>query len=346
MRYFSIGICLCVLTSCWTGFNWTQFQAEGIPGKDEDYNDLIFVNNDLGYMGGSHLTLSGDIWRDTIKNIHHTPVFYKTNDQGKSWSSIPLPFNGSVQKIIPIADTLILLIQDPVQTYSSYIIHSEDKGKHWKVLLSLPSPAQIIDVSFTSLTNWKVLFADRVKSYLLGFNGVKTDTLITFNNNPDKILNNKIIRLLPRGPNTVDFIGYTVTDVKSSKSKAILFDKPYIINSETLIGDALFIAVRNNKQNEILKLNLNGFEIISLGNYSDFVLHTIVGYGNTIMALGNRKGDVGPFFVNNTFLISKDAGKSWSKEHMPDDLYNKPVNIFKDQFFISYAGTGAFQIRK
>src|SRR5436190_14808822 len=105
MKRILIIFFVAILTSCSSNPHWKEFAAKGLPNKDDHYNDLIFINDSIGYLGGWRTKLlkqTGDNYQFTDSTI-----LFKTLDRGKHWYKIPLNYQGSIDKIIIFNDTLI-----------------------------------------------------------------------------------------------------------------------------------------------------------------------------------------------------------------------------------------------
>ncbi len=343
-RQLQYILAVILLTSCGNSDNWKKFPSQGLPQKDEGYNDLFFVDSLTGYLGGDRMISLGEV--NNQYQFTNRTVLYKTKDQGKSWSKLPLDYKGSVSRIFAFKDTLVVLLQD-VTSDSVYILKSKNHGENWEILLSTPKDIYIREIQFTNADNGFIVTDDRSKSFLLQFSPNKWDTLLNLPNNHYhyKIIQDNIFSLIPERT-TANSIGVLVTNIKTGKTKELLFDKPYFIASLTSNEKYLYLAANDKNIGTIIKVTEDKIDVADLGNYSDYQPDQVFFHDNTIMAIANREKDVAFLGVIHNLLISKDNGKTWALEEIPDPMYLKPATMYKDKFFMTYCGTGYIQIRK
>lgn len=333
-----------LFTSCGRSDNWKKFPSQGLPEKDEGYNDLIFTDSLTGYLGGDRMISLGEV--NNQYQFTNRTVLYKTNDQGKSWLKIPLDYKGSVDRTFAFKDTLVVLLQD-VTSDSLYILKSKNYGENWEQLFSAPRDVYIREIQFTNADNGFMVTDDRSKSFLLKLQVNKKDTVLSLPNDHYhyKIIQNNIFSLIPE-QTTANSIGVLITDIGTGESKELLFDKPYFIASLTSNENKLFLAASDKNIGKILRVTDSEIRTYDFGEYSDYQPDRVFANKNTIMAIANRKKDVAFLGVIHKLLISKDNGLSWTIEEIPDPMYLKPATMYKDKFFMTYCGTGYIQIRK
>jgi len=344
MKLVYIIATLILFVSCGTNPKWRHFAGEGLPEQDESYEDLYFVDEQTGYIGGSHLILFDSKSINKI-NFHTSAVLYKTLDQGKNWKQIPLPFLGSVEKIISFHDTLLLKITTDHDT--TLLVRSNNNGKDWRKLLTLTKYAGIVEMEFESNTNGRLLMTDGQKEYLIMYHNNRFDTVQIFQgNSPRTFLRDYVISLI-NIPSTAHYSGYFLTDIKTGSIKEIKFDKNYLISSHYKYKNSLYLAASINNVGYILKLGESGYEKIDFGDFSKYIPDKIFVYGDTIMVIGFRQDEVGPIGTIFSFFISGDGGKTWDKEDLPSPMCIEAPTIYEDKFFISAAcPPGEFQLRQ
>lgn len=331
---------LLFLFSCSSNDHWNDFKADGLPDRDENYEDILFYNDSSGYLGGDR-TIVPEETSDSHLYSNRT-VLYKTTDRGKSWKQIPLDTNGSVSKIFCFHDTLIVLLQD-VSTDTSHILQSTNGGNTWSSLLSFIRKNYIRDIYFESPDQGFIATDNRESQQLLQFNKNKWDTVLKLSNESyrHKIFNDRIISLLG---NTNEVL---ITDYRTLKQTVVPFDSPYFVGSLTRDKNTLLFACHDSLTGKILRLTNDKFETISLGQYSNYFPQTLFAYGNTIMAIVYQREDVAFLGVIHSLLITHDAGKTWKLEDLPSSLSAEPAFMYKDRFFISSClPPGFIQIRQ
>lgn len=344
MRQFINIVILIFLASCDTSHNWEYFPSKGLPQEHESYNDMIFADSLTGYLGGDRMISPGEV-NDQYQFTNRT-VLYRTQDQGKSWLKIPFDYKGSVGKIFPFGDTLVVLLQD-VTSDSVYILKSQNKGKDWGKLFSTSRDVHIREIQFTHADNGFIVTDDGSKSFLLRLQSNKCDTIVNlpYDHYNYKIIHQKLFALITERA-TANSTGVLITDIVTGKNNEQPFDKPYFITSSTSSEKYLYLAVSNKNTGKILRVSDREIKAYDLAEYSDYHLDHVFVYGKTIMAIANRQEDVAFLGVIHNLLISKDNGLTWTLEEIPDPLYIKPATIYKDKFFITYCGAGSIQIRK
>jgi len=336
--------CLIALIICGVSCQWEQFSASGLAKENEKYNDLTFADSLTGYLGGERMSSFVEVnheWRST-----NMTVLYKTIDQGKSWVKMPLNLVGSVDKILTLGDTLIVLLQH-VSSNSVYILRSIDGGRNWSTIFSDTKGIYIRDIKFNKPNKGYILIDDSKKSVLLKFNSNRWDTIFTLSNgySHSKIIQNKLFSVIPNYT-TGESIGVLVTDITTLQYHLLHFDKPYSIWASTADDKFLYLSAYDNKAGKILKISDNDIKTIGFKEYSDYHASQIFVYKNTWIAVASRNKDAAFLGVIHHFLISKDNGQSWTLEDFPESMYLDPAAIFEDKFFIAYCGMDFFQIRK
>ena len=333
-----------LLVSCINQDNWKKFPSQGLPQTDESYNDLIFVDSLTGYLGGDRMILLGE--ENNQYQFTNRTILYKTNNQGKSWSKIPLDYEGSVDKIFAFDDTLVVLLQD-VTSDSVYILKSKNGGRNWNELFSAPKDIYIREMQFEQAENGLIVTDDRSKSFLLKLHNNKCDTVLRLPNDHFhfKIIQNKLFSLIPK-PTSAKSTGVLITDIKTGKNNELLFEKSYFITSLASSEKYLYLAVSDNNTSKILRISESEIKVYDFGKYSDYQPDQMFVYDNTIIAIANRQKDVAFLGVIHNLLISKDNGQSWTLEEIPDPMYLKPATMYNDKFFMTYCGMGYIQLRK
>ncbi|GAB2666861.1 hypothetical protein GCM10027036_20560 [Flavihumibacter cheonanensis] len=307
---------------------------------------MLFQNDEVGYIGGRRFD-----WLEVVNNekinFKEIAVLYKTENQGKNWKQIPLPYSGSVDKITVFGDTLIL----EINTYNdtTMLVQSNNQGKDWINLLILTKYGRIRDTQFNNSKDGRLLTTDSTHGYLIQYHNTKFDTIQTFiGNDVFAILQNQVISFR-RDTATAAYSGYILTDVKTGYRKEIPFDISYYISFSyySKHADHLYFAANHNQIGTILKVTNAGYEVIDLGQYAQCIPDKVFAFGNTIMAICASQDNIGPIGVIHTFLISSDGGKTWMKEDLPSPMCVTTPAIFKDQFFIAGScPNNYFQIRK
>ena len=273
-------------------------------------------------------------------------VLYRTVDLGESWIPLPINYGGGVKKVFPFNDTLILLLHH-ISADTNYILKSTDGGKDWERILTYPKGQYVREADFITSWSGKIVIDNRNKQYLLSYKGTKWDTVLTL---PDQlyqheIFERKLVTLVPEG-NTGYSKGIRVINTEKKELQEIPFDKPYIISSSTKVGEDLFLAASEKDSGKIIKFSKNQIEVIELGEFAHYIPDEIFAFENTILTVASRKEDIALLGVIHSLLVSKDYGRTWTLEELPNPLSFRPAFFYRDQFFISSALAGKFQLRK
>ncbi len=243
-------------------------------------------------------------------------------------------------------DTLVLLIQH-VTADTIYILKYSKPGKEVEQILSYPNSHFVRGIHFESPTSGKVILDDRKEQSLLSYNGSKWDTLLALPKNHYRhtIYEDRVVSLIPeRGTGLTK--GILVTDILTQEKKEVLFATPYAIASQAKAREELYLAASSGEKGKIIKYSGGKISEIELGEYAEYRPDEVFAFGNTIAVVGNRQKDVAFLGVAHSFLLSKDGGKTWVLEELPNPLSFSPAFLYRDQFFISSEFTGHFQIRK
>jgi hypothetical protein len=348
MKKIALPIILSILFSCNGNTHWTKFNANGIPYQGESYKDIVFINDSVGYLGGSKMTLLNEPG-DSFKN---DAVLYKTINKGKSWKQIQIKVQGGIEKIFAFKDTLIVLFQD-VTAKKNYIFRLFDNGKVWNKLFEYDKNNYVRSILFKNARSGIIEIENKLaeKQYLLSYNSsmLKWDTIkvIQDNYNQHKISKDYLFSLIPTDTISADSKGVLITSIKNKTSQILSFDKPYYVSCfATDDSQNYWIAANDNhNNNKIFKVSNGKLETIQFGDFSNYEPSAIFVYNHTIIAIVNRKEDVAFLGVIHEDLISTDNGKTWVKEDMPGSLIVKPACMYKDKFFITASSPGFFQLR-
>ena len=322
-----------LIYSCNGSKKWDEFAAEGLPDFDEEYYELCFTDSLHGYLGG-HFS---DI------DINDQTVLYETNDQGKSWTKLPLNYDGSVYRIFAFKDTLTVVLQG-VFMDSVYVMKSIDHGQSWKKIFSTNRDIWIDDIYFNNSNHGSIVTGDK---YLLELQNNAIDTILKLPNTNNKftISENRVYSLIYSN-DIAGNLGVEITTIGTGESKKLYFDKPYWISSSIVSGNTLLLAADYENSGKIIRVTDSTITGIDFGNYSNYLPDQIFAYGNTIAAVVSRREDASLIGVTHHFLISKDNGTTWTLEEMPNSMRVNPATMFKDQFFMSYSGVRKIQVRK
>lgn len=336
-------IVLTLLFSCSSNDHWKEFKAKGLPDQDDHYEDMIFINDSVGYLGGRRTVEIGHT-KDNYIFTDRT-ILYKTQDRGRSWNKIPLDLKGSVDKIFCFNDTLITLLQF-VTTDTTYILKSTNGGNTWSSLLTLTKDNYIRDIYFERPDKGFIATDNRKSQLLMKFNINKWDTILNLTSESyhHKIFNDRVISLTKQSASVV---GASIINLQSQKQTIVTFDKPYFLASSTKNNNSLLIAVHDSLNGKILRLTDNKIEEINLGEFSNYLPEKIFVYGKTIMAIAYRHKDVAFLGVIHSLLISHDNGQTWALEELPSSMSPEPAFMYKDNYFISSClPPGFMQIRQ
>ncbi|MBL7901342.1 MAG: hypothetical protein JNK73_05050 [Bacteroidia bacterium] len=336
-------ILLTFLISCSSNDNWTEFRANGLPDHGDQYEDIIFINDSTGYIGGRGQFAVEKGKSNSVPN--EKAVLYKTTDRGKSWKKIQLDYVGSVSKIFCFKDTLIILLQH-ILADTTYILKTINNGKSWDQLLVIPSNIYIRDILFNNPEKGLVVTDNRKSQYLILYESHKWDTLFQLSNKNFRhiLLGDRIISLIEPDGNATG----VVQTLFNNKEKVVLnFDKIYFINSFIKDGDNILFAAHDTVSGSILKLKNNKIEKILLGSFSNYIPDKVFSYGRTLIIIAHRHEDVAFLGVIHSLLISYDSGKTWTLEEIPSSMSPEPAFMYKDKYFISSSlPPGYLQIRQ
>jgi hypothetical protein len=349
MKKIALPIILLILFSCNGNTHWTKFNANGIPDQGESYKDIVFINDSVGYLGGSKVTLLNEPGHDSTES---NAVLYKTIDKGKTWKQIPINVQGGIEKIFAFKDALIVLFQD-VTAKKNYILRLFDNGKVWNKLFEYDQNNYVRAILFKNAESGIIEIENKLakNQYLLSYNSSmsKWDTIkvIQDNYNQHKIGKDCLFSLIPTDTISADSKGVLITSIKNKTSQILSFDKPYYVSCSATDDDQdYWIAVNDNhNNNKMFKVSNGKLEIIQFGSFSNYEPSAIFVYNRTIITIVNHKEDVAFLGVIHEDLISTDNGKTWVKEDLPGSLIVKPACMYKDKFFITVSSPGFFQLR-
>jgi hypothetical protein len=324
-------IVLTFLFSCSSEDHWKKFKAHGLPDQDDHYEDILFINDSVGYLGGRR-TVEIGLTNDNYVLAERT-ILYKTRDRGKSWKKLPLDLKGSVNKIFCFDETIIVLLQF-ITTDTSYILKSSNEGRTWSPILTLTADNYVRDIYFKSPTKGFIATDNRKSQFLMEFNINKWDTTLNLTNNTyhHKIFNDRVISLTQVSALSS---GTQITNLQTLKKTIVTFDKPYYVASSTKYNNSLLLAVHDSVSGKILRLTGNKVENITLGDYSNYLPEKVFVHDKTVLVIAYRQKDVAFLGVIHSLLISRDNGETWTLEEFPSSMSIEPAFMYRDKYFIS-----------
>jgi len=323
---------------------WEKFNAAGIPSSNESYDALIFIDSLTGFLGGNKTVSQGEI--NGRNQFSQETVLYKTTDMGNSWSSISINYEGSIERIIPFEDTLILLIQ-AVQCDSVFIVKSNDTGATWEVLFSASSSTYIREINFNHSNEGYFVTDDRVSSFLLRIRSSQIDTLFKIEQelNRHKIIGSDLFSLIPEHTNP-NSKGVKITNMTDGSAFELMFAASFYVSNLTSYGNTLYFSAHDSTAGKITSISNKKINEYDLGEFKNYFPEEIFIYDQTIIAIVYNPENTSPSGVTHKLLISNNDGKTWELDELPDPVYTSPATLNRSKIFTSYCGSGQFQQRR
>ena len=325
---------------------WSQIEGQGLRRAHENFQSIIFISKEIGFLGGSH---SGE----TQKSLpEYEAVLYKTVDGGKSWARRNIA-NGEVKQIKFIDDVLYLLVQihteNNLRNLRSAIFRSVDYGSHWEEVFSTELPFHVRKIFPYNKSTLYALFGDQsnghsrhyvARSDDAGSSWEKIGPLENIRHYGYTFLQGQRLIFLATG-NSLD-----AYDLLAGKSNTIYDLKNMafpIMTSDS--QNNIWLLWRSNDEMEMLMIDrASNNRKISLGKkfgggspYSFHVegdaISTFVTTGSSILGATKK------------FYHSEDGGNTWKKEKIPFSLITKPTFYYGSDHVWALAGGGDLQIR-
>lgn len=342
-RILPLALLCGLLAACRSYEPWRRFVAEGVPTSDESYNALLFTDSTTGYLAGNRMISTGEV--NGQYEFTDRTILYKTKNQGRSWSKLPLDYKGSVSRLFPFGDTLLVLLQH-ASADSVHILRSPDRGASWQELFSTAQDNYIRELHFTDPRHAHLVVDNRQTQYLLSFNNNQWDTVLALPEDCDRhrIFDRTVVSLITE-PSTGYSNGVLITDIATGKARKIPFDRSYYISSLAKSNNSLLLAASRKDSGRVLVLTEDSVRAIDFGPYSDYEPSEVFASGDTFVAIAHRQKDAAFLGVIHHLLISTDNGRTWTLEELPDSMFAAPAALYRGQFFMAYCGAGAFQLR-
>jgi hypothetical protein len=343
---------------------WRKGKAIGIKSMNEDLNEMIFIDDTIGFIFGSNWTDEAIL--SNKLNTGRTAVIYKTIDGGRSWEATALG-DGTFTSASNVNDTLFVLKKayfgegaDQVETF---LFRSINRGETWEVINELSNG--VYKISFC--TNKTGI------AFTAGFDSKFGRALLkTTNGGKDweklNIEFTDVRSFACSSKETVFFLSSTKLD-ESSADFVISMDletgEEVIHKLPGFRADVLTLDTKedlwlmgSNLENDIVLYKRD-----SIGEYSEIkafsskkslfpeFLHV---YDKSILILVSEldksvleeKDKIFPTAVKYKFFHSKDNGKTWVEEDIPVDYLIKPYAFYgKDKVWMN-AGGGILQWRE
>jgi len=322
---------------------WNKFQGKGIPTSNESYDKLTFLNESIGYLGGEETVITGRTEKKV--NFVQKAVLYKTVDQGNSWSKVNVDQEGNITEVFPFKDSLIILNQSLYNEPN--ILLTTNNGSDWIELVKLTNKQYVRAISFSNSNEGYFITDDKktIQVYRLNVDTRDIDTLFTLPNNHYKITIGKrsIYSLMP--DKNADSKGVLITNIETGIIEEVEFDKPYYVESMALDeNQELFLALDyENAESKVISIINGKIAEYNLGVLSDYSLGKTFVHKDWIMIIANQRENMSMPGVTHKLIMTKDKGKTWTVNELPDPLYTKPGFLFENNFFMTYCGNGIFQ---
>ena len=344
MKRILTFVALCALLgACRSHEPWTRFVAEGIPASEESYNALLFTDSTTGYLGGHRMIKTGEV--NGQYQFTDRTVLYTTKDRGQSWSRLPLDYKGSVSRIFPFGDTLLVLLQH-VSADSVHILRSPDRGASWQELFSTSRDNYIRELHFTDPRHAHLILDNRQTQYLLSYNHNRWDTVLVLPEDCDRhrIFDHTVMSLITES-STGHSNGVLITDIASGKARKLPFDRSYYVSSLTKSNNGLLLAASRKDSGRVLVVTADSVRVIDLGPHAAYEPREVLASDDTFIAIASRQKDAAFLGVIHHLLLSTDKGRTWSLEELPDPMFIEAPTLAEGGFFMVYCGAGAFQLR-
>lgn len=325
------------LVSCGQDDHWQTLSPKGLEGK---FNDIKFINDSTGWIGGSKMEMS-------LKN--QDAVVYKTTDGGHTWTPKYIG-KGSVKFISYVHDTLFAIkhvfTKDSYEDVNSVLIKSMDRGQNWNEVAEIPGITKHVTFANpqigyliaknkeSNINDWKLLktkdggltwtfirLVDNVQSGLLIKNSFfinqhNANALLVFDIEKESLF----LESLPK-----DFESELI--IKDNKENL------WVVGSDS--HDFVLLKREGPKKFQRIKFDMikgaKPYDFYTQIDIKDNVISLITGDGESVIGVTKR------------FFISQDLGKSWTEEKIPFDLSVEPLSFDVGKIW-SYYGIG-LQIR-
>ena len=98
-----------------------------------------------------------------------------------------------------------------------------------------------------------------------------------------------------------------------------------------------------NAESKVISIINGKIAEYNLGVLSDYSLGKTFVHKDWIIIIANQRENMSMLGVTHELIMTKDKGKTWTVNELPDPLYTKPGFLFENSFFMTYCGTGMFQ---
>lgn len=327
-------------SECFFNSNWELIIAEGLPTKNLDVSDMVFINDTTGLIGGAS-------WKDKnfINNRFdlNQAVIFETNNGGESWDKVVID-KGEVKKVLFVNGTFLSIVNqysNDLVLEKSKLYKSDYKKKKWSLMYEFDSYIKNIVTydgtliaigrdlesnegfwtiyqSSKSLDNWRVI--GEVESII-----------------EPVIYDNKLFFIdISTGSEALYAIDLITTRKKRIETGGITIKKLSVSNNLYFLGekdDAIVFGVYERE----------GMKIIN--KFSEYKSSYVFEFSVCESQVGILIGKITGSFTTKEFLYSEDYGKTLVKENFKISNLVKHINLLNNGMAWVYSGGNRLQKR-
>jgi hypothetical protein len=345
------GICSCFSSST----NWNEFNGQGLRKKYEHFNDMAFLNEQIGFLAGCYI--SEIALRESNSLTDQDAIIYKTTDGGGSWKEYNL-LKGSIESIEAYDDNVFALkrifTENSFNNLKSVILKSINRGESWREIYSTDLPFHIMKLLFKDSQNGIALVQNQEKREQISISqtingGESWNVIAEIDDFADFINvlfvdNNLYFLSLKPSTNVKGILGIF------NLQTGYLAKKPLPDNLDARIitkdnHQNIWIAGTSDGTLALVSMKANSISNIpvplSLSHLSPYSMHV---YDSCISLFAVERGTV--LGVTKKFFYSTtDLGVTWKAGALPSSLYIKPISYYGKGNTWAYSGGGTVQKR-
>jgi hypothetical protein len=313
--------------------DWHLITVAGLETeKDKQFNNLLFLDNDVGIIAGDQRWVKRR--NESEVDWNRNAIIYKTNNAAKNWFKVFESRDGYFSNITRQGDGILAvkIFQKQGATDSADVYQSIDSGNTWKLKFSFSNYVRQVKL-FDSV--WLIIAKDSLGNFSM-FKSVDTAKTWQQIHNSHYPVYSCVFRdgyayFLSSSLKKNVYFKNILVRLDYHNNELEIINLPgdvdgYVLSEENSDHTILLSGMKGNKIGLYKLDDNNGIQVTSIIEQSEnYFPVKLFNYGNDMMLLAGRRDHQ---IIKYTIFHSYNNGKSWTIESLPRPSYASPSFFF------------------